>query len=148
MDAEMMKIELEEVQSAKEDARDIDGFRLEALDVTKLPLLRPDGHLAPYMYPFPFADGVKDRVQNDCVHWCLPGPIDTWNEILLKCFPVKMGQSIEHRAYQAERGSLTEKRSGEKRCWEIGGKEDTGREKGSLIETRSGPPEGAPSPPE
>ncbi|PKI65118.1 hypothetical protein CRG98_014432 [Punica granatum] len=30
-----------------------------------------------------------------------------------RCFPVKMGQSIEHRACQAARGSLTEKRSGE-----------------------------------
>ncbi|OWM89621.1 protein ALTERED XYLOGLUCAN 4-like [Punica granatum] len=84
MDAEMRKIELEEVQSAKEDARDIDGFRLEALDVTRLSLLRPDGHPGPYMYPFPFANGIKDRVHNDCVHWCLPGPIDTWNEILLE----------------------------------------------------------------
>ena len=42
------------------------------------------GHPGPYMYPFPFANGVPERVQNDCVHWCLPGPIDTWNEILLE----------------------------------------------------------------
>ncbi|KAK4779661.1 hypothetical protein SAY87_015767 [Trapa incisa] len=82
MDAEMRKIELEEVQSAKETTEDLVGFRLEALDVTKLSLLRPDGHPGPYMYAFPFADGLKDRVQNDCVHWCLPGPIDAWNEIL------------------------------------------------------------------
>ncbi|KAK4784191.1 hypothetical protein SAY86_018559 [Trapa natans] len=84
MDAEMRKIELEEVQSAKASAGNLAGFRMEALDVTKLSLLRPDGHPGPYMYPFPFADGHKDRVQNDCVHWCLPGPVDTWNEILLE----------------------------------------------------------------
>lgn len=24
---------------------------------------------------------VKDY--NDCVHWCLPGPIDVWNEFLM-----------------------------------------------------------------
>ena len=37
-----------------------------------------------YMYPFPFANGVPKHVQNDCLHWCLPGPIDTWNEIFLE----------------------------------------------------------------
>lgn len=84
MDAEMRKIEVEEVEASKADAREFSGFRLEALDISKLSLMRPDGHPGPYMYPFPFADGVKDRVQNDCVHWCLPGPVDTWNGILLE----------------------------------------------------------------
>lgn len=48
-------------------------FRLEALDATKLSLMRPDGHLGPRTHPFPLAK----RVQNDCVHGCLPGPIET-----------------------------------------------------------------------
>ncbi|XP_072979348.1 xyloglucan O-acetyltransferase 1-like [Typha angustifolia] len=81
MDKEMRKMEVEEVAAAAKNAK---GVRIEALDVTKLALLRADGHPGPYMYPNPFAGGVKDRVQNDCVHWCLPGPIDTWNEILLE----------------------------------------------------------------
>lgn len=80
MNAEMRKSELDEVVLAKKNGG---NFRLEALDVTKLSLMRPDGHPGPYMHPFPFANGVTDRVQNDCVHWCLPGPIDAWNEILL-----------------------------------------------------------------
>lgn len=80
MNAEMRKSELDEVVLAKKNGR---NFILEALDVTKLSLMRPDGHPGPYMHPFPFANGVTDRVQNDCVHWCLPGPIDAWNEILL-----------------------------------------------------------------
>ncbi|EEF30987.1 conserved hypothetical protein [Ricinus communis] len=84
MDAEMRKIEIEQVEAAKLNALQFDKLRIEALDVTKLSLLRPDGHPGPYMYPFPFANGVTERVQNDCVHWCLPGPIDTWNEILLQ----------------------------------------------------------------
>ncbi|KAG8663307.1 protein ALTERED XYLOGLUCAN 4 [Manihot esculenta] len=84
MDAEVRKIEIEEVEAAKLSAMQFDNIRFEALDVTKLSLLRPDGHPGPYMYPFPFANGVTERVQNDCVHWCLPGPIDTWNEILLQ----------------------------------------------------------------
>ncbi|XP_054793491.1 LOW QUALITY PROTEIN: xyloglucan O-acetyltransferase 1-like [Prosopis cineraria] len=85
MDSDMRKIEMEEVGAAKEKALNkYKGFRLEALDVTKLALMRPDGHPGPYMHAFPFANGVQERVQNDCVHWCLPGPIDTWNEIFLE----------------------------------------------------------------
>lgn len=88
MDAEMRRVEVEEVKRAKAVSANanhdsLPTVRVEALDVTKLALLRPDGHPGPYMYPFPFANGIKERVQNDCVHWCLPGPIDTWNEILL-----------------------------------------------------------------
>ncbi|CAL0311918.1 unnamed protein product [Lupinus luteus] len=84
MDAEMRKVEIEEVENAKAKAREFGRFRLKALDVTKLALLRPDGHPGPYMNPFPFANGVQEHVQNDCVHWCLPGPIDSWNEIFLE----------------------------------------------------------------
>ncbi|BAT99573.1 Protein ALTERED XYLOGLUCAN 4 Protein trichome birefringence-like 27 [Vigna angularis] len=82
MNAEMRKIEIEEVEEAKAKARR--RLRLEALDVTKLAFLRPDGHPGPYMNPSPFVNGNVKHVQNDCVHWCLPGPIDTWNEILLE----------------------------------------------------------------
>ncbi|XP_022775570.1 protein ALTERED XYLOGLUCAN 4-like [Durio zibethinus] len=84
MDADMRAIEVEEMEAAKVNAKQFDGLKLEILDVTKLSLMRPDGHPGPYMYPFPFANGVHERVQNDCVHWCLPGPIDTWNQILLE----------------------------------------------------------------
>ncbi|XP_022726075.1 protein ALTERED XYLOGLUCAN 4-like [Durio zibethinus] len=84
MDADMRAIEVEEMETAKVNAKQFGGLRLEMLDVTKLSLMRPDGHPGPYMYPFPFANEVQERVQNDCVHWCLPGPIDTWNQILLE----------------------------------------------------------------
>ncbi|KAJ1389910.1 PMR5 N-terminal domain [Sesbania bispinosa] len=84
MEAEIRRIEIKEVEAAKVKANEFGGFRFEILDVTKLALLRPDGHPGPYMNPFPFAKGVPERVQNDCVHWCLPGPIDTWNEIFLE----------------------------------------------------------------
>ncbi|OAY69936.1 Protein ALTERED XYLOGLUCAN 4 [Ananas comosus] len=83
-DKEMRKIELEEAAAAAAMAKAKGGrVKIEALDVTELALMRPDGHPGPYMYPNPFAEGPKERVQNDCVHWCLPGPIDAWNEILL-----------------------------------------------------------------
>ncbi|XP_018452428.2 protein trichome birefringence-like 26 [Raphanus sativus] len=59
------------------------NFRL--LDTTGMSLLRPDGHPGPYRHPHPFA-GVKDKssVQNDCLHWCLPGPIDSWNDVMVE----------------------------------------------------------------
>ncbi|GAU36880.1 hypothetical protein TSUD_220490 [Trifolium subterraneum] len=84
MDAKIRSIEIEEVENAKEKVKSFGGVRFEVLDVTKLALLRPDGHAGAYMNPFPFANGVSKYVQNDCVHWCLPGPIDTWNEIFLE----------------------------------------------------------------
>ncbi|XP_050373323.1 xyloglucan O-acetyltransferase 1 [Argentina anserina] len=84
MDADMRQVEVEEVEAAKVNANGVSGLKVEELDVTYLSLMRPDGHPGPYMNPFPFADGMKERVQNDCVHWCLPGAIDTWNEIMLE----------------------------------------------------------------
>ncbi|KAA8529532.1 hypothetical protein F0562_033669 [Nyssa sinensis] len=83
MDLDMRNIEVEEVEAVKGNSEQLEGLRLVALDITKLSLMRPDGHPGPYMYAFPFANGIAERVQNDCVHWCLPGPVDTWNEILL-----------------------------------------------------------------
>ncbi|KAL6505556.1 hypothetical protein OROHE_022935 [Orobanche hederae] len=91
MNEEMRKIGVEKVKEAKLRANNEyfgnninnNVVRIEGLDISNLALLRPDGHPGPYMNPFPFANGVSERVQNDCVHWCLPGPIDTWNEILL-----------------------------------------------------------------
>ncbi|XP_031403327.1 protein trichome birefringence-like 41 [Punica granatum] len=44
------------------------------LDITNLSLLRKDGH--PSIY------GLSGRTGTDCIHWCLAGVPDTWNEIL------------------------------------------------------------------
>ncbi|XP_057484795.1 xyloglucan O-acetyltransferase 1-like [Actinidia eriantha] len=97
MDAEMRKAELEEIEAIKRIDKKLGTIRLEALDVTKLALMRPDGHPGPYLYANPFANGIQERVQNDCVHWCLPGPIDTWNEILLDVMKRWEGQSRKGR---------------------------------------------------
>ncbi|CAN4113851.1 unnamed protein product [Withania somnifera] len=78
---------IKQVNTAKKEARKknvSNNVRFEVVDVTKLAYLRQDGHPGPYMNPFPFANGIEERVQNDCVHWCLPGPINTWDEILLQ----------------------------------------------------------------
>jgi len=85
MDGEMLRAEAEEAAAADADARARGaGVTVEAMQVTRMAGLRADGHPGAYMHPFPFAGGARDKVPNDCVHWCLPGPIDTWNEILLQ----------------------------------------------------------------
>ena len=54
------------------------GLEFLMMNTTEIMLLRPDGHPNNYGH-------AKDKnvTLNDCVHWCLPGPVDTWNEFLL-----------------------------------------------------------------
>ncbi|XP_071694656.1 xyloglucan O-acetyltransferase 3-like [Rutidosis leptorrhynchoides] len=47
------------------------------LDITKVMVMRADGH------PGSFWGNKWMKGYNDCVHWCLPGPIDVWNDFLL-----------------------------------------------------------------
>ncbi|KAM0950768.1 putative PMR5 domain, PC-Esterase, trichome birefringence-like family [Dioscorea sansibarensis] len=87
MDGEMRRIGVEEVRrgnDVEEEEKKNGRVKYEVVDVTELALMRGDGHPGAYMNPFPYAQGYKERLQNDCVHWCLPGPVDTWNEILLE----------------------------------------------------------------
>ncbi|KAL9245402.1 hypothetical protein vseg_019063 [Gypsophila vaccaria] len=59
------------------------GVSLRLFDTTLLALLRPDGHPGAYRSYNPFAKSTNNaEVHNDCLHWCMPGPIDSWNEIL------------------------------------------------------------------
>jgi hypothetical protein len=80
LDSIMRGIELEVFNKAAATSR---GENLKLFDTTWLSLLRPDGHPGPYRYFHPFENG-KVQVQNDCLHWCLPGPIDSWNDILMQ----------------------------------------------------------------
>uniref|UniRef100_A0ACD5ZUX4 Uncharacterized protein n=1 Tax=Avena sativa TaxID=4498 RepID=A0ACD5ZUX4_AVESA len=84
MHAELRSIVREEAAAAA--ARNVGGAatRVEVLDVTKLATMRPDGHPGVYMKRDPFARGVPERLQSDCLHFCLPGPVDTFNQILLQ----------------------------------------------------------------
>ncbi|XP_059644593.1 protein trichome birefringence-like 19 [Cornus florida] len=75
---EVYKIQVKELGNAQRLGRKRKlKFRL--LDVTKAMLLRADGHPSKYGH-WPNANV---SLYNDCVHWCLPGPIDTWNDFLL-----------------------------------------------------------------
>uniref|UniRef100_A0A0A9GC74 Uncharacterized protein n=1 Tax=Arundo donax TaxID=35708 RepID=A0A0A9GC74_ARUDO len=81
----MRGIEVEEFSKAVAGGS-VDVERLKLLDTYSLSFLRPDGHVGPYRTPYPFAKGSKNvaSVQNDCLHWCVPGPIDAWNDLVMK----------------------------------------------------------------
>ncbi|XP_040380825.1 protein ALTERED XYLOGLUCAN 4-like [Oryza brachyantha] len=76
---ELRKAQIEEVTRARKTTATTSGSRrrFEVLDVTKAMMLRADGHPG-WHYDKRSAGGA-----NDCLHWCLPGPIDMWNDVLL-----------------------------------------------------------------
>ncbi|XP_047172750.1 protein trichome birefringence-like 25 [Vigna umbellata] len=82
VDSIMRGIELEEFEKAA--SLGSQRVNLQLLDTTLLSLLRPDGHPGPYRKFQPFAKDKNAKVQNDCLHWCLPGPIDSWNDIIMQ----------------------------------------------------------------
>ena len=53
----------------------VKGTRVKLLDITALSQLRDEGHMSQY--------SIKATVGvQDCLHWCLPGIPDTWNDLL------------------------------------------------------------------
>ncbi|XP_071912949.1 protein trichome birefringence-like 19 [Coffea arabica] len=76
---EMYTIQLEELRIAQKEGRR-KGLKFRLFDATQSMLLRPDGHPSKYGH-WPNHDVA---MANDCVHWCLPGPIDSWNDFLLE----------------------------------------------------------------
>lgn len=86
-------IELEQFEKLKAKVSG-KGVDIKLLDTTGLSLLRPDGHPGPYRQYHPFAEDKNAKVQNDCLHWCLPGPIDSWNDLVME-----MLQSREKMEY-------------------------------------------------
>ncbi|WOL20129.1 protein trichome birefringence-like 14 isoform X2 [Canna indica] len=53
------------------------GTRVKLLDITALSKLRDEGHISKYTLRKKASQGI-----HDCLHWCLPGIPDSWNEIL------------------------------------------------------------------
>ncbi|WVZ80065.1 hypothetical protein U9M48_027576 [Paspalum notatum var. saurae] len=84
MDSKMWRIEREAFESAVANKGPDDADHLKLLDTFELSLLRPDGHSGPYRTYHPYEKGMTAKVQNDCLHWCLPGPIDAWNDIIMQ----------------------------------------------------------------
>ncbi|XP_042487665.1 protein trichome birefringence-like 25 [Macadamia integrifolia] len=84
VDVVFRNIELEEYEKAVAALGSKEDLKLMLMDTTRLSLLRPDGHPGPYRHPHPFASVKNSKVQNDCLHWCLPGPIDAWNDLVME----------------------------------------------------------------
>lgn len=54
---------------------------LRLLNVTHMTSMRQDGHPSMYHREVDNATAALQKSQ-DCVHWCLPGVPDSWNELL------------------------------------------------------------------
>ncbi|KAF6140930.1 hypothetical protein GIB67_042343 [Kingdonia uniflora] len=83
MDSMFRNIQLEEFQKASKKGSK-NEVNIKLLDMSQMTLLRPDGHPGPYRHFQPFAKDKNAKVQNDCLHWCLPGPIDSWNDLIME----------------------------------------------------------------
>ncbi|KAK7316235.1 hypothetical protein VNO77_35099 [Canavalia gladiata] len=81
---ELYRVQLEEFKIVEEKAIK-KGLKFMLLDTTQAMLLRPDGHPSTYGH-WPHANV---SLYNDCVHWCLPGPIDTWSDFLLEMLKIE-----------------------------------------------------------
>ncbi|CAN6221679.1 unnamed protein product [Urochloa humidicola] len=80
LDGDFHAAQVEEFARAKAEAEAKGKPRLVLMDTTAAMEMRPDGH------PSRYGHWAHENVTlyNDCVHWCLPGPIDAWNEMLLQ----------------------------------------------------------------
>ncbi|XP_051121152.1 protein YLS7-like [Andrographis paniculata] len=58
------------------------------MDITKAFSYRHDGHPGPYRSPDPKKKTTRGPdgkpPPQDCLHWCMPGPVDTWNEMVFE----------------------------------------------------------------
>ncbi|KAL2608337.1 hypothetical protein R1flu_026910 [Riccia fluitans] len=82
MNSEMHDIVVEEYENTVRSGK---NQHVGLLDLSILALLRADGHPGPYRELHPFEGKPPDaHVQSDCLHLCMPGPVDTWNQFLEK----------------------------------------------------------------
>lgn len=71
----LRNMQVEEIEKTRKESKQDRNFDI--LDITRAMLMRPDAHPGAYW-------GNKwMKGFNDCVHWCMPGPIDIWNDLLL-----------------------------------------------------------------
>ncbi|XP_042442744.1 protein trichome birefringence-like 19 [Zingiber officinale] len=80
MELELYRTQVEEFRKAKR--------KMWVLDVTSAMVMRPDGHSDVYGHP----PEKRVEMKHDCVHWCLPGPVDVWNELWLYMLSQRQSQ--------------------------------------------------------
>ncbi|KAI8534328.1 hypothetical protein RHMOL_Rhmol10G0081600 [Rhododendron molle] len=77
-------VQVEEFLAAKIEGKRR-GLVFELLDVNEAMRPRADGHPNHFGQP----PEMRSTALSDCLHWCLPGPIDLWNELLLQIMKTK-----------------------------------------------------------
>lgn len=87
--------ELEEFRVAEREGK---KKKWRVLDTTQMMLLRPDGH--PSRYGHWPAENVT--LYNDCVHWCLPGPVDSWADSLQHMIKMEARKNYKDRLSQVQ----------------------------------------------
>ncbi|KAJ4833268.1 Protein trichome birefringence-like 19 [Turnera subulata] len=97
-DFELYMTQVEEFRAAQKEGKKR-GLRYRLLDTTQAMLLRPDGHPSRYGH----LPNANVTLYNDCVHWCLPGPIDTWSDFLLEMLKMEGIRSYEEKLYATDR---------------------------------------------
>nr|XP_043616328.1 protein trichome birefringence-like 19 [Erigeron canadensis] len=91
---ELYMTQLEEFRRGEKMGKKM-GLKYRLLDTTQAMLLRPDGHPSRYGH-WP---NENVTLYNDCVHWCLPGPIDTWSDFLLHTLKMEGLRSAEEKSH-------------------------------------------------
>ncbi|KNA25836.1 hypothetical protein SOVF_002900 [Spinacia oleracea] len=82
---ELRELQIEELERARIEDKGEEKRKLRVLDITRAMLMRPDGH------PGEFWGNKWMKGYNDCVHWCLPGPVDAWSDFLLAVLQKEVG---------------------------------------------------------
>ncbi|KAL8159759.1 hypothetical protein V2J09_001296 [Rumex salicifolius] len=72
---ELRSAQIEEVERVRGNGGKMKRFT--SLDVTGVMLERPDGH------PGNHWGNQWMKGYNDCLHWCIPGPVDVWSALLM-----------------------------------------------------------------
>ncbi|KAK2971750.1 hypothetical protein RJ640_022889 [Escallonia rubra] len=76
--------------------------KVRLMDITEAFGYRHDGHPGPYRSPDP--NKITKRGPNgrpppqDCLHWCMPGPVDIWNEIVAEIISREFQDSRSFRS--------------------------------------------------
>ncbi|PSR87796.1 Protein trichome birefringence-like [Actinidia chinensis var. chinensis] len=88
---ELYKTQVKELKVA-ERRGEKRGLKFRVLDTTEAMLMRPDGHPSHYGH-WPH----DNKTAADCVHWCMPGPVDTWNEFLFQMLKMEREERSSER---------------------------------------------------
>lgn len=79
---------MEEFEAAKRAVTASGGsggaVRMMLMDTTEAMIVRADAHPSRYRGWTRRKGWMKEyfTISNDCVHWCVPGAVDAWNDML------------------------------------------------------------------